>query len=379
MSRPRSHAALFTLLVAVACSADPEPSDPNANTHPAGAMSAAAGNGAITPPGDTGAGDTPPGNTPPGNTAQPSTGCSSEVIVSETHNYSFSSQLEISVVSVKPDTNLTFDWSGLSRDFMGHDVDPLADVDFVLAVLWKLTAEQLTEQMNDDLLNQGDIVAPAMFYTENQLTSVELFQAQLFEMPLTPEELLPSFSADQYDPANYTYSLMVRTGTSLIGTGTRMIQLFKLDPESEQTTVNLTNDSTKLSYEVDLKSAQPTRIPAGTAAISVDWGEDTAGLATNALGNAFQASRVSEVRVAYYEESIEELEQQFLDLPQLVDREWRRTFTSGSSVRLDDLTVEAAQPFPVIDESGTWILGLVCGECSNPAPWYLTRLRPCPL
>ena len=90
-------------------------------------------------------------------------------------------------------------------------------------------------------------------------------------------------------------------------------------------------------------------------------------------------SGVSEVRVAYYEESIEELEQQFLDLPQLVDREWRRTFTSGSSVRLDELTDEAAQPFPGIDESGTWILGLVCGECSNPAPWYLTRLRPCPL
>ena len=100
---------------------------------------------------------------------------------------------------------------------------------------------------------------------------------------------------------------MVRTGTKLVGTGTRMIQLFRLDPNSEQTTVNLTNDSTKLTHQVDLLSAQPTQIPPGTNAVSVDWSEDTAALATNALGNEFRGSRVSEVLVAYYDESIEEL------------------------------------------------------------------------
>lgn len=72
-----------------------------------------------------------------------------------------------------------------------------------------------------------------MFYTENAVTSVELFQAQLFDTPLTLEELLPRFSAEQYSPEQYTYSLMVRTGTKLVGTGTRMIQLFRLDPNSE--------------------------------------------------------------------------------------------------------------------------------------------------
>lgn len=216
-----------------------------------------------------------------------------------------------------------------------------------------------------------------MFYTENAVTSVELFQAQLFDTPLTPEELLPRFSAEQYSPEQYTYSLMVRTGTKLVGTGTRMIQLFRLDPNSEQTTVNLTNDSTKLTHQVDLLSAQPTQIPPGTNAVSVDWSEDTAALATNALGNEFRGSRVSEVLVAYYDESIEELENRFLDLPLLVEQEWRHTFSAGSSVTLDQLVDEAGQPFPGIDGDGTWMLGLICGECSNPAPWYLTRLQPC--
>ncbi len=351
-----------------ACSADPESSEPNPA---APSVTGEVGGAGATP--TTGA----QGSEAPNDSAG-GPGCSASVVASEVNNYRFSSELELSLVSVKPETNLTFDWSGLSQDFMGHEVDPLSDVDFVLVVLWALTPEELTERMNADLLGQADLVAPAMFYTENQVTSVELFQAQLFDTPLSVEDLLPRFSVEQYDPERYTYSVMARTGTMLVGTGTRMIQLFKLDPESEQTAVTLTNESTKLSYQVDLQSAQPTQVPAATAAISVDWGEDTAGLATNAHGQEFRAARVNEVVVAYYDESLEELEQQFLDLPLLVDREWRHTLSAGSSVTLDQLTDAAGQPFPGIDGNGTWMLGLICGDCSNPAPWYLTRLSPCP-
>jgi hypothetical protein len=33
--------------------------------------------------------------------------------------------------------------------------------------------------------------------------------------------------------------------------------------------------------------------------------------------------------------------------------------------------------FPGIDDTGTWLVGLICGNCRNPAPWYMTILKPC--
>ena len=33
--------------------------------------------------------------------------------------------------------------------------------------------------------------------------------------------------------------------------------------------------------------------------------------------------------------------------------------------------------FPVMVVNGTWLLGLTCGNCRNPAPWYMTILKPC--
>jgi hypothetical protein len=34
-------------------------------------------------------------------------------------------------------------------------------------------------------------------------------------------------------------------------------------------------------------------------------------------------------------------------------------------------------PFAGIDDTGTWLVGLICGNCRNPAPWYMTIAKPC--
>jgi len=46
-------------------------------------------------------------------------------------------------------------------------------------------------------------------------------------------------------------------------------------------------------------------------------------------------------------------------------------------VNLSTFTNESGQPFTGIDDTGTWVLALSCGDCRNPAPWYLTILEPC--
>ena len=38
----------------------------------------------------------------------------------------------------------------------------------------------------------------------------------------------------------------------------------------------------------------------------------------------------------------------------------------------------AGNPFTGITSDGTWLVGLICGNCQNPAPWYLSVLVPAP-
>ena len=38
---------------------------------------------------------------------------------------------------------------------------------------------------------------------------------------------------------------------------------------------------------------------------------------------------------------------------------------------------DSGLPFAGIDNTGIWLIGLFCGDCVNPTPWFLTVLQPC--
>ncbi len=291
----------------------------------------------------------------------------------EVHNYGFTSALNFNLAYVKPNTELTLDWTGLSKDFLNHDVNPLIDIDMVLILVWKMPPEELAIKMNQDVLAQADTAAFAMIYPEDMFTSASILQAQAFQNPLTPEEIMPTFDPTEYDPNLYTYTIMTRTGTETKGLGTRMIRAFKLDPSSTETTVTVDNTSTTLTWDADLTSLTPTYVPPGSAAISIDWNDMT----TTAMGTEFKPFKVGEVLVAHYAETPAELESKFLDLKQIAIDEWRGTVEVGTSMVLSDLQNESGAPFTGIDNTGTWLIGLICGDCANPSPWYLSPLQPC--
>lgn len=289
----------------------------------------------------------------------------------ESNGYAFTSSLSFQPITVSSDTNLMFDWSALTVDFMGHAVTP-ADIDMVMVVLWELTPEQLAERMNDDSLAQRDTENFATLYTTETQTSAQLLEMTMLGTPLTPEEIMPNFSIENYDPALFTYTLMAQSGTEP-GQGTRMIKVFKLDPATTNATVALDNTSTTLSYTADLHSLTPSYVPAGTPALSIDWST----IATNAMGRTFSRTKINEVFVARYDESAAELEARFLDLELISEAQWRAEVVAGASMPLSNLVDASGVPFPGIDANGTWVLGLLCSDCANPAPWYLTLLKPC--
>lgn len=295
------------------------------------------------------------------------------VVANPVNNYTFSSTLTFPPVSVKPETDLSFDWSAVTQDFLGHPVNSMTDVDQVSVVMWSLPLEELQTKLNAELLNQRDTTTvPATLFTEKMATSGNLLEFTIAGNPVLPEEIMPFFSATEYPPADHTYTVMVASGT-VLGKGTRMIQSFKLDPASTNTSVVVTNASTMLDYDVNLAALTPTQVPAATAAINVDW----AGMTVNALGNEFKPTDITRVMLGKYTESVAELQADFLDLELIAEDLYRADVPSGTDIDLSTLTNAGGQAFAGIDATSTWVLTLICGDCNNPAPWYLTVLKPC--
>jgi hypothetical protein len=316
------------------------------------------------------------GSSGAGTGASGSNACGTNVIANAANDYAFMSTLTFPPVSVKPMSDLTFDWSALTTDFVGHAVNVQTDISMANVFMWTLTLPELETQLNADSLKQQDLtVLPLTYFTTTDAgvaTSADLFSFTLSGNPVTSSDILPYFDSTMYDPSKYTYTLIVASGT-MLGQGARMIQSFQLDPNSTNTKVTLTDSSTTLQYTADLHDLQPTMIPAGTAAVQLDWGMMT----TNALGNPFVTTNITNALVAHYTQTPAQLESQFLNLELIATDLYQNPIPSGTVVDFSMLQDSAGKSFTGIDSTGTWIVALQCGSCRNPAPWYLSILKPC--
>ncbi len=294
-------------------------------------------------------------------------------MATEATNYAFSGTLSFEALTVAPSSELTVDWSGVTEDFTGGRLDPVRDIGSVSLTLWRLSAEELAAKLLHDALEAGDPVSPTMYLPQNGETSASLFDfLSAAGTTLLEEEILQYMDAEAYPPENHTYTAMAASGT-VLGEGTRMIQAFRLDPSSTNTEVALDAESTQLSYEADLTSLVPVQVPAGATSVTIDW----SALQVNAFGSNFYANVITDVMVARYSLDPGELEDQLLRLETIHQGLWRKDVTSGSSVDLATLTDDSGAAFPGIDDTSTWVVSLMCGNCTNPAPWYLTILEPC--
>ena len=304
--------------------------------------------------------------------------CTDAIVTNPINDYTFSSILRFRPIPVRPGVELTFDWSRVTNDLLRHPIDLLSEIDFVDVAVWNMTPDELATDIRGGWLQAEDISGIMWFDPGHSRTEASLFEFGAPD-PIAPDEILPYFDVERFPPDETTYTVMLRTGDQP-GWGYRMIQAFTLDPASTATTVELTNDSTAIEISVDLSSHQRTAIPAGRADVTIDWSD----LDENAIGLDASPELITEVVVARYDESTAELEEQFFDLELIAEDLWRaeveamREMPESMSIELSSLTNAAGERFTGIDGNGTWLVALLCGECQNPAPWYLSVLVPCP-
>jgi hypothetical protein len=294
-------------------------------------------------------------------------------------NYSFGSTLFAETIPVRSFVDLTFDWSGVGTDMLGRDFDPLASVDMMEVLLFRYTKADLLRDINDDNLDRGQLEALAYYETGNTVSSANYLSVNSAGGTPQPDEVLLEYlDTETYPPEEYSYLFMLAEG-AVFGQGTKMLVFFEPSPDETNTEVRLTDASTTLDYEVDLLSLDPIGIPPGTSDIVFDWLDEDGLLLTNALGGEWAPNWITEVRIAHYSDmTIADLEERFLEIELLADETWSVFLDAGQSVHLSRLTNGEGAPFTGIDETGTWIITLMCGACAHPAPWFLSVLHACP-
>jgi hypothetical protein len=304
---------------------------------------------------------------------QPTMCFGANVVANEKNGYAFTSTITLAPVAVAPMANLTFNWGGLTRDFLGHPLNPATDLDTAIMMIWALPRAEFEADLNADALYTADlVVSPPLNLPLAGETSGQLHSFLINGTGLSPAMFNDYFDATLYTPANSTFIIAVQTGLDL-GRGIRMLQAFNLDASASVTNVTLTNDSTKLSYAANLHGLTITGVPGGTPALTLDWSQ----MQTNALGAEFKEGYITSAVVGHYTQTPAELEASFLDLDRIATATYRADVLSGSVLDFTMLRDENGAAFPGIDDNGTWLVGLICGNCRNPAPWYMTILKTC--
>ena len=219
----------------------------------------------------------------------------------------------------------------------------------------ELNQADLQTKLNDDDLRGTDLVGgvPLTFTTDHSTTQANLFDFKIGSgQPVTQDDVLARLDPAMYPPDKFTYTLMASTGMEL-GMGVRMIQAFKLDPSSDNTSVKLDDNSTGLQYSADLQSLQQPLVPSGQGSLKIDWG----GISKNALGITFDPTSITEAMVGHYTETPKELEgSKFLDLDMIATDLYKSEITSGTSVDLSTLknAQTRASPESTAREPGSW-------------------------
>jgi len=304
---------------------------------------------------------------------------SAAVVITDATNYSLSDSFVLQHDVLQDNYDLVFDWSQLTTDFFGQSVNPAADINTVSISLWNLQPADIEEALKKDNLNDmlAKMAGIITTYPDGTYTHMDLLNFNELTNPLTPDQIWSRFDTAtpnyQYPQDMYTFLAMAQGGTD-IGKKPHAVALFNIDPSSTKQQLSLTNDSTKLTYSVDLEKAHPMLVPTGVPQLTIDWSM----MMTNCLGNFYDGSQITSAAVAHYaNKTLADLQNEFLNLENIADGWWSSDSLGGRTVDLSTLTDKNGAAFPGIDDNGVWMAALFCDACNNPAPWSITILQPC--
>lgn len=281
--------------------------------------------------------------------------CTAELEVLEftdAHNFTFSSSLESQPIAARAQTALSLDWSFLTKDLLSNPLIPQTDIAKVSLLLFaNLDHEQVLDGVSNENLRQSDLSGYAEYVPQQGETKVTLDRFSLQGVSLDPEEHLAAQAG--------TFMLLAANESE----ESLMLSFFSTESEEENEEVLLTSQSTSLSYSVELES-QRILYPQRASQYVLDWQSIT----QSGTGMPIQGGQIDSIILAGCSESLEEIEEQFLQLPEIAQEYY--TLDIGYETGLDMIAL-SEQGFVDFSTQNRWLFALRCARCLNPAPLFV--------
>ncbi len=286
--------------------------------------------------------------------------CAGTLDLEDAWNYGIATDVQADTVAVAdcPD-DVSIDWSGLTVDLQGHAMDPSADLTSIEVTRFLEGYDQAAflEDLSVGLRPDQSVVSGTGSYAITGGETAAMLSEFTYDgtTPVDPGTELCSTYGE-------TFLLTAKTGSYAYRT------LLFAEPTAGEanTEVFIDSDSATLSVDADLHTA-PTIPASGKAGQVVTW----MGLEADAYGNPISHSNIDLILLARYTQSIDELEGQFLDLWTIADEMYSAEFQGLGEIAMSEAVDADGNAFEGFSGDGTWLLGLFCSTCANPAPYFM--------
>lgn len=274
------------------------------------------------------------------------------VVLEDANNFTYSGDLNVSSTDVQPMTDIRIEWPNVTVDMLGHPMAP-TDVELVRLIVFRnTTIDEIETGLATESLDQADISLYVTCSPEGR-TYCDLSEFGLGGV---------SSNIQNYLIGESGYWLIALTRADV--QGALMMRFMEPLTGSTATTFTLENESCSLGATVTWP--ETTYVEPNNPALTVDWSR----LTRDGVGNQINIYRLDRLQVFHYEETLDELQDQFFDLELIAEEQWELALSGESSADLSGLTGDT--PFNGISDEGTWLFGLRCSSCENPVPHVLS-------
>ncbi len=289
------------------------------------------------------------------------------IALSDDNNYVAQSSLSLPSVVAAPAVDLEICWNEIVDDLLCHDFDARSELGNVAFLrLLNTSRVEAEAKLASGQLNMADVDG----YLEYQ-PDAEEDCAHLSDLTLFGTEV--DYAEEYVDSEEHTYMFVLSRG-SVPGRGAVTMVFVEPDAESDNNSVEAPTGCGLLDFSADLSSGATVKLPA-----EQPWVLDYRELTRDGLGNSFPRGAADQALIAFYAGmSVADLEERILDL-EVIATEMYRVELDGTG-RFDLAAAEEENSGELFsglesDEDGTWVVGMMCGGCQNPAPAFLSVIE----
>jgi hypothetical protein len=289
--------------------------------------------------------------------------------IANANNYTITSSLTISRLTVKAGGDLHICWSGLTTDLLKHTIDPAKLIDHVSFLRIKGVAEaDVEKQFAVGTFNDQKVEAYFDFIVQAADRTSMCVNLSQFQLGGKAIDLANDFYVD----ANRTYVMMWASGLTP-GAGSKTMLFLEPDASSTVVDVNAPPGKDILTFSADLTTPPKVDIPAAGPYL-VEW----TGLTKDGMGIDVKPQNIDGIIVGHYDMTVAELQAQALDYELIASPLYRAKIPIGNqSIDLTAAASDAGAPFAGFSPAtGTWAIGLTCSKCQVPAPVAVVVLNP---